>query len=361
MGKLRVGNFEWKNANPDAPYPEEMIKRHAFAAVIYMGTVRSDIGRYYYENYRTKNKAMPAALVGGLPTDMHFVAGLKGSLKWPEDGDDYAALGCFRGEPLEVVESETIPGLMVPAQAEWVIEVDILPEDEIMPPFAEDIFSGHIVGGESCPILRVRCMTYRKDFWWADFTFSSSGLASPGSIDGHEGNHSAFLVLNGEIDAINFLRRIGMKVKDVVLLDAGREVAVVQLECDGADKPHPHYGKQVLMGLHGNPGMNVGPVTKYLIVVGPDINPYDFKDVMWAVGVRSMPVSDSIMIEKGLSTHGDPGAMSGPLGWKAYGEQMMIDALIKVPERFEKWPPRSEPVEWEKAAVRRMRELIEGR
>ena len=135
-------------------------------------------------------------------------------------------------------------------------------------------------------------------------------------------------------------------------------MVVVQLAVDGMDKPIPYYGKQVLMALHGNPAVVVGPVTKYLIAVGPDINPYDFNDVMWALGTRSMPVSDSIMIEKGLAGWGDPCALPGYIGWKNYGEQIMIDGTIKVPERYAEFPPRAEPAEWEEQAVRRMRERL---
>lgn len=73
-----------------------------------------------------------------------------------------------------------------------------------------------------------------------------------------------------------------------------------------------------------------------------------------------MPVSDSIMIEKGLCMWGDPGGWPDALGWKAFGEQIRIDATIKVPERYDSWPPRTDPVEWEKAAIGRMKGKVEG-
>jgi hypothetical protein len=47
------------------------------------------------------------------------------------------------------------------------------------------------------------------------------------------------------------------------------------------------------------------------------------------------------------------------MGWRAYGEQMMFDALIKVPERRMEWDPRTEPVSWEKQAVQRIKEKLE--
>jgi UbiD family decarboxylase len=303
---------------------------------------------------------MPAALVIGVPTDVHIVAAIR-EFRWPGDGDEYDYVGGFRGEPIEVVPSETIPGLMVPADAEWVIEGEFLPEDERMPQYAEDIASGYLFGGELCPIFRVNCITHKKNTFWDGNTFSSSGssvLMGEGSVGSHEGPHTGLQFMNCEPVAINFLRSLGFLVKDVVMVGGGREVAVVQLEVDGEDKPRPNYGKQVLMALHGNPGFSIGPPTKYLIAVGPDINPYDFNDVMWALGTRSWPVSDAVTIEKGVCGWGDPSGVADHTGYKTYGEQIMIDGTIKVPERYESFPPRAEPLDWEKDAVEKLRERL---
>ncbi len=51
--------------------------------------------------------------------------------------------------------------------------------------------------------------------------------------------------------------------------------------------------------------------------------------------------------------------LPGYTGFKNYGEQVMIDGTIKVPERFETFPPRAEPLGWEKAAVADMRRRLE--
>ena len=353
LGKVRAGSYDWKDANPDMPFPKEKVKKYLFSTMQYLGTGQSNAGRYYYENYRKKGKPMPAVLCLGVPTDIHVVAAFRGpDFKWPETGDEYEAVGAFRQEPIEVVASETIPGLKVPAQAEWIIEGEYLPEDEVMPPYAEDIASGYMFGGESCPIFRVKCITHRKDPWWTATTFSASTLY------GHEAPHSGLAFVHSEADAINFLRGLGFKVKDVVTVDRSIEIIIVQLEVDGAEKPYPHYGKQVAMALHGNPSRLLGVPTKYIIVVGPDIDPYDLHDVMWAIGTRTMPVSDSIVIEKGLALWADPGATPGTLGWKTYGEQVMIDALIKVPERYDTFPPRCDPADWSREAIERIRKKV---
>jgi 3-polyprenyl-4-hydroxybenzoate decarboxylase len=360
LGKVRLGQYEWKNADPSQPFSLKQRKSYMFGTLIYAGQMSSNAGRYYMKEYRSRGKPMPAAIVFGVPTDVHIVASMR-SFRWPEGGDEYGLVGAFRGEPMEVTPSETIPGLMVPASAEWVIEGEFLPEDEKMPPYAEDIASGYMFGDELCPVFKVNCITHRQDPIWDATTFSSSGSsAASGGYGSHEGPHTGLQFLNCEGAAIKHLRGLGFKVKDVVMIGGGREVVVVQLEVDGADKPAPHYGKRVLMALHGNPAVSIGPVTKYLICVGPDINPYDFSDVMWALGTRSMPVSDSVTIEKGMSGWGDPGGLPGPLGWKSYGEQIMIDATVKVPERYASFPPRAEPLEWEEQAIRRIGERIIG-
>ncbi len=357
LGKVRTGQYEWKDADPGQPIAEEKMRNEMFGTLIYDGQVASNAGRYFFKNYRQKNRPMPAAFIFGVPTDVHVTAGLR-IFRWPEEGCEYDIVSTLRGEPIELIEAETIPGLMVPAHAEWVIEGEFLPEDEIMPPFAEDISSGYLFGGENCPVFRVKCITHRENPLWDATTFSSSGSSVVGDRESHEGPHTGLQYLNIEPAALSFLRDIGFKIKDVVMIGGGREVVVVQSAVDGADKPMAHYGKNILMALHGNPAVTVGPVTKYLIVVGPDINPYDLSDVMWALGTRSMPVSDSITIEKGLAGWGDPGALPGPLGWKTFGEQIMIDGLIKVPERHASFPPRAEPLEWEMQAVNDLRRRL---
>jgi len=151
LGNWRSGQYEWIDADPNQSQPEELVKRNMFVALIYLGPIQSDGGKFYFEKYRKKQRPMPFAIGLTLPTDFHTVAASKASLHWPGDGDEYEALGGFRGDPVDVVPSETFPELMVPAHAEYIIEGEILCEDEIMPPFGGDIASGHMFGGEHMP------------------------------------------------------------------------------------------------------------------------------------------------------------------------------------------------------------------
>jgi len=347
LGKLRFGPFEWKDANPETPFPEERVKNSGVATMARGGPRPSNTGDRYLK-YRAQGKPMPAAYIFGVPTDVHILAAVK-SLNWPQSGDEYEALGGWRREPVEIVESETIPGLMVPAHAEWILEGEFMPEDEVMPPYGEDQFIGYMIGGMVWPVFRVKCITHQKNPWWTATTFSSSGL------HGHEGTHSALATVETEADALRFLRSLGFKVKDVCCM-AGPMMTIIQLEVDGMAKPYPHYGQKVAMALQTYISWATSP---YIIVVGPDIDPFDPIDVMWAIAMRTDGTLDTVAIKQGL-----PGVAT-ILGKRrdqqrppTTGGQVIIDATIPVPERYDSWQPRCEPPDWERAAIEQMKAKI---
>ena len=339
LTKTRLGVFDWDNGDPNQPFSEEKVKKYGHATMARPGRPgQGNTGRYYFEKYRDKDKPWPTAFVYGIPTDAHVLAAVK-SLRWPETGDEYEIIGGFRGEPVELVESETIPGLMVPAHAEWVIEGEFVSEDYRTPVSSEDLLLGFVWGEALWPLFRVKCITHRKDPLWTAATFSSMGHQD------HQGVHSGLLI-GVNADAINMLRKMGYKVKDVVTL--AQWVMVIQLEVDGRDKPHPGYGEEV--------GRAVG--AKYTIVVGPDIDPYNLEEVFWAVGMRAgrsewrdyPPPPPSI---PPIPRYGIFNDVTTDMGF------LVIDATIPVPERFDTFVPRTEPPVWENEAIERMRKKID--
>jgi UbiD family decarboxylase len=303
-----------------------------------------------YNQYRAQGKNLPAAFAFGLPVDAHIVAAIK-SLDWPRSGDEYETLGGWRGEPVEVVESETIPGLKVPAHAEWIIEGEFLPEDEVMPPYGEDQFIGFMIGGMVWPVFKVKCITHQKDTWWSATTFSSSGM------NGRDGTHSGLATISQEADGLRFLKSAGFKVKDIGSI-AGPFFTVIQLDVEGFAKPFPNYGKKVGMALQTYSAFSP---SAYMVVVGPDIDPHDPMDVMWAMAMQTDPVLDSVVVNYGL-----PGPVNilgkrrDPQRPTTTGGQIIIDATKPVPERFDSFQPRCEPPDWERAEIKRMKEKLGG-
>lgn len=349
LGVWRGGFFEWDDGDPERPLPEDRRRNHMCVAMIYEGPIASDGGTYYREKFRKLDKPMPAAYAMCPQPSISAVSAVRSGLVWPQDGaDEFAVVGGWDGQAVEVVEAETIPGLMVPAHAEFVLEGEFLPEDYLVPKYAEGVYQGHLLGNHMMPVFKINAITHRKNPMWMT-TWSASGF-------NHEGPHTAFADLFFECEAINYLRANGYKVKDVVSYDL--ETIIVQTSVDGLEKS-PHYGKQLLTAVYACPHGYIGNGSKYYIAVGPDIDPYNLRDVIWALGTRAQPVRDSIVIQDGLCAWGDPSGIAGPLGWRAYGQQVMIDALIKVPEHRTEWEPRTEPRRWEQEAIERIRSKVE--
>jgi len=341
LTKTRLGLFDWDNGDPNQPFPEEKQRRHGFATMARPGRPgQGNTGRYYFENYRDKGKPWPAAFVYGLPTDFHVIGGLK-RVRWPEMGDEYEILGGMRGEAVDVVESETIPGMMVPAHAEWVIEGEFINEDYRTPPCSEDLFAGFIWGEALWPVFKVNCITHRSNPLWTGATFSSL------SSQDHAGVHQGLYKICTQSDAMYSLRQAGYRVKDVANL--AMWAVVVQLEVDGRDKPVPEYGLEI--------GKLVG--AKYTIVVGPDINPYDAEDVLWAVGMRAprnqwydYPPPPPGQPE--IPRYGIFNEVTTDMGYT------VIDATIQSPGGFGTFPPRTEPPVWERDAIERIKAKLSG-
>jgi len=341
LTKTRLGVFDWDNGDPAQVFPVEKVKRYGFTTMARPGRPgQGNTGRYYFTNYRDKGKPWPAAFVYGLPTDVHVLAGIK-SIRWPEDGNEYDILGGFRGEPINVVESETVPGMMVPADAEWVIEGEFINEDYRTPVSSEDLGLGFVWGEALWPVFKVKCITHRKDPLWTATTFSSVG-----STD-HQGVHSGLSAGCGLADAVYGMRKMGLKIKDIVT--KGIWTVIIQLEVDGKDKPSPDYGMQV--------GRMAGG--KYTIVVGPDIDPNNVEEVLWAVGTRA-PQNEWYAIPEApagkppIPRYGVFNELTTDMGFT------VIDATIPSPGRFDTFPPRTEPPAWERMAIERIRRKIEG-
>lgn len=111
----------------------------------------------------------------------------------------------------------------------------------------------------------------------------------------------------------------------------------MQLSVDGARKPHPYFGKYVIHAVWGSAG-RWGRTAKLVVVVGPDVDPYDMDSVEWAIMTRWQPVADSLVNNSGPPMVLDPSCEKSAQFGAMRSEQMGIDATIKIPERFTEYP-----------------------
>jgi 3-polyprenyl-4-hydroxybenzoate decarboxylase len=55
-----------------------------------------------------------------------------------------------------------------------------------------------------------------------------------------------------------------------------------------------------------------GAITKYIIVVDEDINPFDIEDVLWAIATRTNPEEDIIILKDTPSNRLEPAIVKRP-------------------------------------------------
>jgi 4-hydroxy-3-polyprenylbenzoate decarboxylase len=240
----------------------------------------------------------------------------------PYGVDEYEFAGGLRGEPVELVKCETVD-LEVPAHAEWVIEGELVPgEPAVIGPHGNP--GGYYDKALWLPEMRVNCITRRRDAMW----YTTQEMIPPF-------DHVYMAMLPVEAEVYSDLKKKIPEVKDVAC--SSNLSFVVQLSVDGANKPHAEFGKYILHAVWGSAG-RWGRTAKMVVVVGPDVNPYDWNSIEWAIMTRVQPYSDTIINRSAQAYLLDPSAPKSEQGIPTIGEQIGIDATIKVPERFKDYP-----------------------
>lgn len=310
---------------PDgSEYDDELKKKYLLSYIFWNPPAGMHIGEIYAKSVKKKQNLEIAIAVC---VDPQFLI-IGGGPRCPKDKhewDKFAMTGTLRKEPLEVVKCETVD-LYVPASAEWVLEGEVLFDRELYD-YKHANFLGFYNDFQKLPVTKIKCITHRKNpFWHPTRSF----------IPPYD--HGYLQLLTVESETLSHLRKQFPLIKDVAVHPSfgGRGTFyVIQLSVDGNDKPYPWFGHQVIHAVWGSPG-KYGAAAKYVFVVGPDINPYDANEVIWALNTRVQPKSDTIFNEKGQVHAFDPSAPITQQGNTLISEQMGIDATFKVPERFEK-------------------------
>ena len=316
-------------------YPPARAKTD-LAAFYWWQPPMSDIGRHVYKASRQGKHLEVAIACSGDPA-LH-VAAATGLI-----GDEAAFAGGLRGAPVELVKCEAVD-LEVPATAEWVLEGEVIHEEtEAIGWHSNPV--GYYDRVQVFPIVRIKCITHRRNPLW----YATMEMVPP-----FDHGYLGLLPVEGEVYAD--LHRKIPEVKDVAVTP--NMTYVVQLSVDGPQKPHPEFGKYVLHAVWGAAG-RWGRTAKLVIVVGPDVDPYDMDSVEWAMQTRWQPVTDSIMNAAGQAFVLDPSCEKSPQFGAFRSEQMGIDATIKIPERFTEYPEVSNAVPAElEAMVRKLRGIL---
>ena len=247
--------------------------------------VSSSDMRLYYQRALDQGKPLEIAIAVGVhPYEM-----LAASYKAPIDVDELAIAGGLHGAPVELVRCRTVD-LEVPADAELVLEGELLPigwtADE--GPFGE--FS-HITGDVKWnPIFRVKCITHRRDpiFYMLQMPWENDWLAAP------------------------VIEAAGLQALRI----ASVEPVAIRAPIGGccywtliaSIKKRPGEGKNALLAL-----LSVAEV-KLAIVTDDDIDIYDPDELDWAMTFRVQADHDVLIVPGARGKHIDPSVRAWALG-----------------------------------------------
>ncbi len=224
----------------------------------------------------------------GLPTPVAIVHGhhpafiLAGVFMSPWPWDEYKVAGAFLGEPVRLVPSETWgEDLLVPADAEVIIEGEILPGvREPEGPFGE--WSGYYGPQRQNPVIQVKAITHRQDYIWYDTDI--------GHLD-HPG--------------IGWEAEIYRRVNDVL----PGSVRGVFCPYSGREGFHAYISieklSEGLPAIAASAAQTVG-YPKLIVVVDDDIDPYDEREVLFAVATRFQADKDLTVLKNVRGSMLDP-------------------------------------------------------
>jgi 2,5-furandicarboxylate decarboxylase 1 len=248
-----------------------------------------------WRKYEKAAKPMPiAAFIGVHPT-----CALGAVYTGPAEVEEYDIIGGLQERPLPVVACVTDASLHVPADAEFVLEGYVSPAERTAEgPFGE--FTGYATGVSSAPVFHIRAVTHKKKPIFQD-------IAS-----GHlEHQILPVLAMEQHLSLMATAAVPGcLKIKVNVPLTV---VAVV----DKSNESQPRQLMDVLI--------DSDVYVKQVIVVDPDVDPSDLRQVCAAIVLHAQPHRDIVVYEQRQGTELDPSA--GPNGVTS---KIGIDATKKT-------------------------------
>ncbi len=228
--------------------------------------------------------------------------------------DEMAIAGGSRGAAVELAQCETID-LPCLADAEIVLEAEILPTGWTQPEGRFGEFTRLMGGLHWNPLVRVKAVTRRKDalYYALHMPWENTWLAAP----------TRYTAIR------RALKNAGVQVKDinVTLGGCGFWHAVVSIRKQAGE------GKNALLAAL------TAQDIKHVVVVDDDIDVFDATDVEWAIATRVQGDKDVIVIPGARAKPLDPSLAVTPPGVVPTGAKVGIDATIGegIPrERFER-------------------------
>ncbi len=224
--------------------------------------------------------------------------------------DEMAIAGGIRGEPVALAPCETID-LPYIADAEIVLEAEILPTGWTWPEGRFGEFTRLMGGLHWNPLVRIKAISMRKDaiYYNLHMPWENTWLAAP----------TRYAAIRAA------LRTAGVQVKDINVTLGGCAFwhAVISI------KKQPGEGKNALLAA-----LSVMDL-KHVVVVDDDIDVFDPTDVEWAIATRVQGDRDVMIVSNARAKPLDPSLPQG-YGVVPTGAKVGIDATIpeNIPREY---------------------------
>jgi 4-hydroxy-3-polyprenylbenzoate decarboxylase len=218
----------------------------------------------------------------------------------PDSLSEYQFAGLLRGARTEVTTAIG-SGLLVPATAEIVLEGHLLPSNDpraIRPQVPEGVNAPPASDYELALEGPYGDHTgyYNEQDWFPVFTVDRITMRrNPiyhSTYTGKPPDEPAVLGVALNEVFVPILKRQLPEIVDFYLPPEGcsYRMAVVSIR-----KQYPGHAKRVMFGIWSI--LRQFMYTKFIVVVDEDINPRDWKEVIWAMTTRMDPVRDTVLVE----------------------------------------------------------------
>ena len=266
----------------------------------------------HIRQYEALKKDMPIAIAIGVdPTIV-----LTSISKFPYGTDEFSVAGGLRGEPVPLVQCETVD-LQVPANAEIVLEgVLRAGYREQEGPFGE--FSGYMSPGGQQPVIDITCITRRRTPVYHSFLSQMPPSES-----------SCIRSLSRSAGLFHHLRNVlGLPVQTSDFTEAGGASGMLVISMK---KEYPEQVKEVAWGAWSL----MNKEGKFTVVVDDDIDVRNPFQVEWAMSFRAQPARDSFIVDGVVPSGVDPSTAAADIPQhdprRRAGSKILIDATRKHP------------------------------
>jgi 2,5-furandicarboxylate decarboxylase 1 len=293
-----------------ARHPSEGTWNCAYNRLMVQGASRTSIhlttAKHLWEFFcaaEAQGQSLPVAFAIGVHPAIALGALAVGSI----DEDERGVMGALLGEPLELIKCET-SDLLVPAQAELIIEAEILSQTRTAEgPFGE--FTGYSLGERQRQILQVKAITHRRGATFEDI--------SVGHLD-----HMLLSTVPIEANIYRAVRAMVPSVKTVRVPAPFTCYVSIEQRTSG-------QAKNTILAVLG-----ADLYMKRVVVVDHDVDVFNDREVNWAIATRCQPDRDIAVITNTRGSDLDPST-----GDDGYTAKWGIDATAKP--SLEAYAPRS--------------------